>query len=517
MDTVNGRPSANGEDETPTTSTSMNGRVWAALRLAEVRLRLPVVLVIAAVVVGRWDLLRNRWDRLTRETPAESIAGHPVSADTEYFCPMDPGVLSDWPGRCGVCNMALVRRKKGEAAMLPDGVVARMQLSPYRVQLAGIRSAPVEFRPLAREWSTSDVVTRRGDSATIEFELPPRQASWIGVGSEVRVTCSDLPEMAFAGRVRSVTSGDRVGQGWRIASVSIDPAPHELRGGLIATIRSSQPLADLEPFRSMPRNPPVSRPGEPRRLYACVDHADSTALRRGACPLDRKERVLRELGELERIRWWCPMHPTVTAEVPGATCRECGGMELRPRVVVYAPAGQVLAVPESAVVDTGERKFVFVEEMPGMFDGVEVELGARCGEFYPIVRGLDPGQRVAIAGAFLLDAETRLNPSLAAVYFGAGAGHRDSAATTPKPIVAGDGPALSSALDGLSPDDRSMAERQKSCPVTGLALGSMGAPERQMVSGRVVFLCCGGCISKLLADPGKYLAKVPLPRVGEQR
>jgi len=205
------------------------------------------------------------------------------------------------------------------------------------------------------------------------------------------------------------------------------------------------------------------------------------------------------------------MHPVVTVEEPGATCRECGGMELRPRVVVYAPAGQVLAVPESAVVDTGERKVVFVEEMPGMFDGIEVELGARCGDFYPIVRGLDPGQRVAIAGAFLLDAETRLNPSLAAAYFGASAARRESAAPTSKPLVAGDGPALSSALDGLSPDDRSMAERQKNCPVTGLALGSMGTPERQVVAGRVVFLCCGGCRGKLLADPGKYLAKVPLP------
>ena len=65
-----------------------------------------------------------------------------VSADTEYFCPMDPGVVSDWPGRCGICNMALVRRKRGEAVALPDGVVARMQLSPYRIQLAGIQTAP---------------------------------------------------------------------------------------------------------------------------------------------------------------------------------------------------------------------------------------------------------------------------------------------------------------------------------------------------------------------------------------
>ena len=50
-------------------------------------------------------------------------------------------------------------------------------------------------------------------------------------------------------------------------------------------------------------------------------------------------------------------------------------MVLKPRVISYAPAGQVLAVPVSAVVDAGARKVVFVETMPGMFDGVEVVLG----------------------------------------------------------------------------------------------------------------------------------------------
>ncbi len=55
---------------------------------------------------------------------------------------MDPGIVSDWPGKCGICNMALVRRKRGEAVALPDGVIARMQLSPYRIQLAGIQTSP---------------------------------------------------------------------------------------------------------------------------------------------------------------------------------------------------------------------------------------------------------------------------------------------------------------------------------------------------------------------------------------
>ena len=118
------------------------------------------------------------------------------------------------------------------------------------------------------------------------------------------------------------------------------------------------------------------------------------------------------------------MHPTATADQPGSVCSACGGMVLKPQVIAYSPAGQVLAVPRSAVVDAGKRQVVFVESMPGMFDGVEAVLGPRCGDYYPVVRGLSAGQRVAFAGAFLLDAETRLNPGLASAYFGAGRGER---------------------------------------------------------------------------------------------
>ena len=236
-----------------------------------------MVLVVAAIVIGRWDLLRNHWDRLTQRTPSESTAGHPVSTDTEYFCPMDPGVLSDWPGRCGVCNMALVRRKKGEAAMLPDGVIARMQLSPYRVQLAGIRTEAAEFRPLSRDWSASGFVSRHGDAARVEVEIPPRQAPWIEGGSEVEVTCSDLPaRLPLAGRVESLASDDRDG-GCRTATILIKGSPGELRSGMIATVRSAIPIATFEPFHSMPRNPPPLAPGEPRLLYVC----------RRSCRLDR--------------------------------------------------------------------------------------------------------------------------------------------------------------------------------------------------------------------------------------
>ncbi len=478
---------------------------WSAFRLAEVRLRIPIVLVVAAMVVGRWDILRNHWDRLTRRASVESIDQHAVSSDTEYFCPMDPGIVSDWPGRCGVCNMALVRRRRGEAVMLPDGVVARMQLSPYRVQLAGIQTSPVGYRRLEREWRTTGPIARDGDSATIVVELPSRQAGWVEVGQSVEVASADLPGQGpFAARVRALVRDVEDGREFSRATIAIDKPPPALRGGLIAVVRFGITVAATDPFRTMPRDPLARKPGEPGRIYVCHDHPETIAVEAGRCPIDGKDRMGRVLGDLERVRWWCPMHPDVTADRPGSVCRPCGGMELRPRVVFHAPRDQVLTVPQSAVIDTGARRVVFVEGMPGMFDGIEVVLGPRCGDSYPVVSGLEPGQKIATAGAFLLDAETRLNPSLAAGYFGAARGDRTASA-------AGYAAAPVAPPRGTSDEDRALAERQKLCPVTGMALGSMGTPKRLVVSGRVVFLCCGACESKLLREPAKFLAKLPGP------
>jgi Cu(I)/Ag(I) efflux system membrane fusion protein len=44
-----------------------------------------------------------------------------------------------------------------------------------------------------------------------------------------------------------------------------------------------------------------------------------------------------------------------------------------------------------------------------------------------------------------------------------------------------------------------------------MPVGSMGTPQRVVVAGRVLFLCCGGCEAKLLREPAKYLAKLAPP------
>jgi membrane fusion protein, copper/silver efflux system len=179
--------------------------------------------------------------------------------------------------------------------------------------------------------------------------------------------------------------------------------------------------------------------------------------------------------------------------------------------------GRVLAVPESAVIDTGSQRIVYRESSPNVFEGVEVELGPRMSDpqgvtFYPVLKGLEPGEQIVTSGSFLVDAETRLNPAAGSIYFG-GSGGSSSGSSTVTAVRAStpeDPDAkIRASLAKLSAEDRALAAAQKFCPVLkDSRLGSMGTPIKVMVDGQPVFVCCKGCEKKAIAAPAKTLARV---------
>ncbi|MBL0142046.1 MAG: efflux RND transporter periplasmic adaptor subunit [Betaproteobacteria bacterium] len=75
-------------------------------------------------------------------------------------------------------------------------------------------------------------------------------------------------------------------------------------------------------------------------------------------------------------------------------------------------AGQVIAVPVSAVIDSGVRRVVIVQVGEGRFEPHDVELGARSDEWVEVKSGVKEGDAVVVAANFLIDAESNLRAAL---------------------------------------------------------------------------------------------------------
>jgi multidrug efflux pump subunit AcrA (membrane-fusion protein) len=81
-------------------------------------------------------------------------------------------------------------------------------------------------------------------------------------------------------------------------------------------------------------------------------------------------------------------------------------------VILQLPGEASVAVPDSAVMNTGTRSVVFIAGTNGTFEPREVVTGAKTGGFYAIRSGVQPGERVVVDANFLVDSESRLKSAL---------------------------------------------------------------------------------------------------------
>jgi RND family efflux transporter MFP subunit len=544
------------------------------------RLRFIGILAVIGVVITQWDTLMAYYDRYTRPAEAATV----TSSDVEWFCPMHPAVVRDnGKDKCPVCFMPLSKRKKGDVheEALPPGVVNRVQLSPYRVVLAGVGTTAVDYLPLNKQLAAVGFIefNERGQrkvSARVKGRIDKLYVNSTGemvdegdVLAEIYSPdlYSGMREMLLAAKGGSKELAASSRERLRLLGISNDQLDELLASGKANThlkIRSpisghviekyvvegqyvdeGSPLYDVadlstvwiqaqvyeEDFPFLPQAqihkplPAESRegmivtatsrafPNEPflgtlAFIYPHVDEATRTVTIR--CELKNPEHKLRP-----------GTTATVTLEVPP---RE---LEMLQKAAADDPErsekldqGLVLAVPESAVIDTGDQRIVYRESAPNVFEGVRVELGPRMigpgdAMFYPVLSGLAAGEKIVAAGSFLVDAETRLNPAAGSIYFGGSGGSKGgSNVTTVRPSTPEDPDAkLAASLAGLSAEDRALVESQKFCPILkNNRLGSMGPPVKLDVEGQPVFVCCEACQEQALDDPQKTLAQVAKTR-----
>ncbi len=561
--------------------------LWQVLKTIQARLRFIAILVAIGLLIGYWDTLSNYYEKWTRPSAGADTAG----SDFEYFCPMHPFIVRDnRKDPCPICHMELAKRKKSldTAEPLPPGTVSRVQLTPYRVVLAGVQMSEVTYHPLTKEIVTFGSVEFNESKLT---HIAARQKGRI-VKMHVNFTNQMVekgeelalldvrysPELmvSLEDLLRARTSGNKDAEAmalkrlriWDVGDRQIDEF---LKTGKVKTQMTIYSPIKGYVIKKYQKEGSYVDEGSP--LYDVADletvwieaqvyEADQELLQAGlkasATMLGLPNQVfdgtldfvyphLDESSRTLLVRFHVPnpghklrpgMYATVKVEIPPSRISTLAQalQEEPPSNGRYAmlQKGLVLAVPDSAVIDTGAMKIVYRESRPDVFDGVAVQLGSRMAEpgnptvFYPVIRGLQAGDKIVTNGSFLIDAETRLNPAAGSIYFG-GTGGKTGPSTVsvrpstpedadkiiakpasvlPPPSAKQEDAGVVANLAKLSRDDRLLADAQKYCPVTAERLGEMDMPVKVIIKEQPVFVCCKGCVEDAQRDANRTLNKV---------
>jgi len=138
-----------------------------------------------------------------------------------------------------------------------------------------------------------------------------------------------------------------------------------------------------------------------------------------------------------------PMHPEIIKDGPG-TCDICGMPLVKAESLGYASAvtGEPpLVIPAAAPLITGKRAVVYVSvpDKEGVFEGREVVLGPRAGDYYIVEDGLSENEIVVVNGNFKIDSAVQIlaKPSMMSLEGGiVPAGHHHGGTPAAAPAAA---------------------------------------------------------------------------------
>ena len=82
------------------------------------------------------------------------------------------------------------------------------------------------------------------------------------------------------------------------------------------------------------------------------------------------------------------------------------------RVALKMPMGAQLVIPASGVLQSGNRQIIFVDHGNGYLEPREIQLGARVGDDFIVLKGLKEGEEIITSANFLIDSESQLQAAL---------------------------------------------------------------------------------------------------------
>ncbi len=416
--------------------------------------------LLAASLLGAFAVGLVAGARGCSEERAIEATGESAHADSDtgtvWTCSMHPQIRMDEPGQCPICGMDLIPVAERNAREEEEHATTRgdlVTLSERAKALAAIRTVPVErasssaeLRLLGRiEYDETRIRTvtpwtaGRIDDLRVQVtgaRIKRNQVIALLYSPEIYSAMRDL--VAATEQVERLAGG--LHGSAELAQAALRASKERLRllgvtdRQINRVIRSKTPPTDVEirsPFTGtvlermvdegqyVSAGTPLYRIADLSRVWVQIDayETDLPHLRVGQEVVVKVEGLAEEpftgrtafidpvLDERERTA-------QVRVEVANPDGKLRPGMFAEAIVQTDALTERApLVIPETAPLFTGRRSVVFVEapdaERP-TYELRVVRLGPRSGPVYPVLVGLNEGERVVAEGAFVLDADLQL-------------------------------------------------------------------------------------------------------------
>ncbi|HEX7828303.1 MAG TPA: efflux RND transporter periplasmic adaptor subunit [Thermoanaerobaculia bacterium] len=407
--------------------------------------------VLVATLVAVSTLLPAACKRDAKTTTTTTETKVEKAADV-YTCPMHPSIVSDKPGSCPICGMALVKRAGNAATSTTEHSLHAVSLSPEQRVTANVSTVHVALDTHTGELVTTGRVTfderrlaqitaytagrieklyanftgdtvRRGETVATIYSpdvfstqqeyllaIQNRQRMRRAGFDSARSASEDLVEstkrrlMLFGMTAAQIAQLERTSKPIFATNV-VAPVSGIVTKKLAVEqqyVEQGQPLLEVADLAQVWVEADVYEQQLPD-----VKLGQAVELTSAAVP---GKTFTGKVGFIQPVLTGATRTARVRVEMPNP------GLTLKPDMyvnvrIIGEPAAPHIMVPASAVVDRGQAKFVWVETTPGTYEPREVQTGQRHGEAIVVVSGLHAGDNVVVQGGFLLDSEAQLRNS----------------------------------------------------------------------------------------------------------
>jgi Cu(I)/Ag(I) efflux system membrane fusion protein len=388
---------------------------------------LTILITAALAATGTWFVLKKT------ETTSSAATGE--RKVLYYQSAMHPWIKSDKPGRCTICGMELTPVYEGDKGFDETGGGSVVALTQNQIQVLHVQTAEVKTRPLVRTLRVAgkiddNAMRHRVMSAYVDGRIDKLYVNYIGAEVSEGQPLAEFysPTLLQAEREYRQLGGElKKNTGLRLRQMGLTPEQIEALDQKPSDVLSSQILAPISGTVVSQAVYEGQYVATGQQLFEIADFStmwfmfrayeqDMPWIKLGqsvtvTTPSLPNKSFVGKIAFIDPNFDEATRSTKVRVELPNPLVN--GRRELLHRLyadgMVELEAPAVLAVPRSAVIQTGSQAVAYIDQGGGAYEQASLKIGRRGDDFIEVLSGLKEGDAVVTNGNLLIDGQAEMN------------------------------------------------------------------------------------------------------------